>query len=212
MESLIVGIVLIVLGGAVAMYGTRLFYLLLPVWGFITGFVVGAQLLAALFGQGFLATVAGWGVGLVTGLVFAIIAGVWYWAAVVILAGGLGWAVGTGVLAALGLADGILPLAGGAVAAALFAIVAILIDAPTLLVAVLSAVGGAAYAIAGVLLVLGRIETGGLANGAVAALWAFPVALAAWAIVAAIGLGYQLLEARARSTDLRERLSRPTAG
>ena len=85
---------MIVLGGAVAMYGTRLFYLLLPVWGFLVGFVLGAELFAAIFGEGFLATVAGWGVGLVTGIVFAVVAGLWYWAAIVILAGGVGWVRG----------------------------------------------------------------------------------------------------------------------
>ena len=211
MQALIVGIVLIVLGGAVAMYGTRLFYVLLPVWGFLAGFVLGAELFATIFGQGFLATVAGWGVGLVTGIVFAVIAGVWFWAAVVILAGGVGWAVGTGLLTAIGMTDGILPLVAGAGVAALFAIVAIAIDAPTLLVAVLTAIGGAAYSIAGVLMVLGRIETGALLHGAITALWPFPLAVAAWLIVAAIALGFQLLEARARSTDLRARLNSPTA-
>jgi hypothetical protein len=211
MQALIVGILLIVLGGAVAMYGTRLFYVLLPVWGFLAGFVLGAQLFATIFGEGFLATIAGWGVGLVTGLVFAVIAGVWYWAAIVILAGGVGWAVGTGLLAAIGMTDGILSLVAGAVVAAVFAIVAIVIDAPTLLVAVLTSIGGAAYSIAGVLMVLGRVELGGLANGAVAALWGFPLAVAAWLIVAAVALGYQLLEARARSTDLRAGLNRPAA-
>lgn len=211
MESLVLGIVLIVLGGAVAMYGTRLFYLLLPVWGFLVGFGLGAQLFATIFGEGFLATVAGWGVGLVTGLVFAVVAGVWYWAAVVILAGGLGWVVGAGLLAALGMTDGLLPLVGGAAVAAVFAIVAILVDAPTLLVAVLTSIGGAAYAITGVLMVLGRIEHGGLANGAIAALWPHPLGLAAFAIFAAIALGFQVLEARARSADLLASLNRPTA-
>jgi hypothetical protein len=209
MQALILGIVLMVLGGAVAMYGTRLFYVLLPVWGFLAGFVLGADVFATLFGEGFLATIAGWGVGLVTGIVFAVVAGVWFWAAVVILAGGVGWAVGTGLLAAIGMTDGLLPLVAGAVVAALFAIVAIAIDAPKLLVAVLTAIGGAAYSVAGVMMVLGRIETGGLTHGAIAAIWGFPLAVVAWLIVAAIALGFQLVEARGRSMDLRARLDAP---
>jgi hypothetical protein len=211
MQALILGIVLMVLGGAVAMYGTRLFYVLLPVWGFLAGFVLGADVFATLFGEGFLATIAGWGVGLVTGIVFAVVAGVWFWAAVVILAGGVGWAVGTGLLAAIGMIGGLLPLVAGAVVAALFAIVAIAIDAPKLLVAVLTAIGGAAYSVAGVMMVLGRIETGGLTHGAIAAIWGFPLAVVAWLIVAAIALGFQLVEARGRSMDLRARLDAPAA-
>ena len=36
----------------------RVFYLLLPVWGAIVGFVLGAELVATVFGEGFLATTA----------------------------------------------------------------------------------------------------------------------------------------------------------
>src|SRR5215203_3716404 len=57
MQALILGIVLMVLGGAVAMYGTRLFYVLLPAWAFLAGFVLGADLFATLFGEAFLATI-----------------------------------------------------------------------------------------------------------------------------------------------------------
>jgi hypothetical protein len=211
MESLFIGILVLVLGGAVAMYGTRLFYLLLPVWGFLFGFVLGAQLFSAIFGDGFLATVAGWGVGLVTGIVFGVIAGIWYWASIVLLAGGVGWIVGDGLFDAIGMADGILPIVGAAVVAAVFAIVAIVIDAPTLLVVVLTSIGGSAYSVAGVLLVLGLIGKGDMEHGAIGALSDFPLAVAAWLLFAAVALGYQLLEARARSTDLRGRLDQPTA-
>jgi hypothetical protein len=211
MENLVAGVLLIVLGTAVAVFGTRLFYLLLPAWGFLVGFVLGAQLMTELFGEAFLATVAGWGVGIVLGVVLAIVAGVWFWAAIVILAGGLGWTLGTGLLAAIGMTDGVLPLVAGAVVAAAFAIVAIVIDAPTLLVAVLTSIGGAAYAVAGAIMVLGRIGPADLEHGPVGALAGQPVALTAWLVLAAVALGYQLLEARARSTDLRARLNRPTA-
>ena len=71
-------------------------------------------------------------------------------------------------------------------------------------------IGGAAYSIAGVMLVLGRIETGDLVHGAIAALWGFPLAVAAWLIVAAIALAFQLQAARAGSMDLRARLNTPT--
>ena len=211
MESLIAGILLAVIGALVAAYGVRLFYLLLPVFGFLVGFVLGAQLLTAWLGDGFLATAAGWGVGLVLGVVFAVIAGVSFWAAIMILAGGVGWALGTGLLAAIGITDGLLPLVGGAVLAGVVAILAIYLDAPTLLVAVLTSFGGAAYAVAGVLVVLGTVALGGLQHGAVAALAGNPIAILAWAVLGLATFLFQLLEARARSFDLRARLGAPTA-
>jgi hypothetical protein len=59
--------------------------------------------------------------------------------------------------------------------------------------------------VAGALLVIGTIGTGDLAGGMVAALRAYPVAYVAWLVLAAIAFGYQLLEARARGTDMRRR-------
>jgi hypothetical protein len=211
MESLIGGVVLIVIGGLVATYGVRVFYFLLPVWGFVSGFVLGAQLIAALLGEGFLATAAGWGVGLVLGVVFAVIAGVWFWAAIVILAGGVGWVLGTGLVAALGITDGFLPLIAGAVLAAALAILAIVIDAPTVLVAVLTSFGGSAYPVAGALLVVRRITIADLEYGALDALAGHPVALVAWAALGLATLMIQVLDARARSLDLRARPDRATA-
>ena len=210
-ETLVAGILMIVIGAAVAGYGVKVFYLLLPVFGFLVGFVLGAQLLTALLGDAFLATVAGWGVGLVLGIVFAVIATVWFWAAIVILAGGVGWVLGTGLLAAVGVTDGLLPLVAGAVLAAVLAIIAIVIDAPTALVAVLTSFGGSAWLVAGALLLLGRVTTADLEYGAVSALAGHTLALLAWPVLGLATLLVQLQEARSGPGGLRARLGGPAA-
>ena len=56
MEALIVGLAGIVIGSLVAMFGVRVFYLLLPVWGFLAGFALSTGV-ASLLDEGFLVTI-----------------------------------------------------------------------------------------------------------------------------------------------------------
>jgi hypothetical protein len=72
-QSLLVGIIGIALGSAIMLLGYRLALILLPIWGFFAGFLLGAQLLQEFFGDGFLATTASWVVGVVLGLLFAVL-------------------------------------------------------------------------------------------------------------------------------------------
>ena len=125
---------------------------------------------------------------------FAVIAGLAFWAAVVILAGGGGW-VGTGLLAAVGLEPGLLTSAGGAVAAAALAILAIYADGPRLLVAALTAWGGAAIAIAGALVLVGVVEPAGLRGvGPVGVLRGDPLAMIAWLVGGGLAFVFQWTE------------------
>jgi hypothetical protein len=79
---------LLFLSAIVAFFGTRLFWIILPIWGFFFGFAIGAQGVQALFGDGFLSTgivvgffgligvqlgVLVWLLGLAAGIVFAVL-------------------------------------------------------------------------------------------------------------------------------------------
>ena len=203
MESIIVGTVALVVGALVATWGVRVFFVLLPLWAFITGVAIGAQGLAAVLNEGFLATLLSWGAGIVLGVVLAVTATLWIWAAVLVLAFGVGTTVGSGILLALGFEPGILPFAAGIALGAALVVLAIAIDAPVLLVAVLSSLGGAAYIVAGALLILGRLEVADLSGGAVAALRDQPLALVGWLVLAAGALVVQLQEARGGLAGLR---------
>lgn len=211
MEALLVGLSGIVIGSLVALFGVRVFFLLLPVWGFLAGFALGAQGVASLLDEGFLVTILGWGAGLAVGVLFAILAGLWFWASILILAGTVGWALVAGLLVALGMEPGLLVFLAGLAGAAALVVLAIVIDAPALYVAVLTSFGGAAFAVTGALVVLGRVELGSLDGGVVAAMRSYPLAFLAWLGLSGLALGYQLLEARARSTDLRAPLNQSGA-
>jgi hypothetical protein len=211
LESVLAGVAALVVGGLVATYGVRVFYLLLPLWGFLSGFVLGAQGVATLLNEGFLATVVGWGAGIALGAVFAVTAILWVWAAVLVLAFTVGSTVGSGLLIDLGLNPGILPFAAGLALGVALVVVAIAIDGPTLLVAILTSFGGAAWVVAGALLVLGALEIADLSSGAIGALRDAPLAIVGWLVVAVAALVVQLQEARGGLAGLRLHLDQPVA-
>ena len=63
----------------------------------------GTQTMQALFNQGSFATVTSWVVGFVVALVFAVLAYLFYIAAVALIAGSLGYSVAVGLLMAIGM-------------------------------------------------------------------------------------------------------------
>ena len=166
LEGIIIGLLAIGIGLAWAFYGLKLFTILLPIWAFFFGLLVGAQWGQDLFGQsGFFTTVLSWGLGLVVGIVLAAIAFFWYYAAITILAGAVGYALGVGVFEYFGFDPGVLIVVIGLIVGAVFAIGAFLLGVPVLLVMVLSAFSGAAAVVNGVLILLGQIKLETLDTG-----------------------------------------------
>jgi hypothetical protein len=86
----IAGLLVLSLGAALAFAGYRFFLGLLPVLGFLFGFGFGAQMMQALFGQGFLATATSWVVGLLSAVAFAAFSYLFYLFAVSFVAFALG--------------------------------------------------------------------------------------------------------------------------
>ena len=165
-EGLLIGLLAIAVGLAFAFYGFRVFLILLPIWGFFAGFLLGANGIQYIFGEAFLATVTGWVVGFLLGLVFAVLSYLYYWVAVILLGGALGYQLTIGLLQWIGFdADGIiafiLAIAGGAV----FAVGFFLLHMPAVLVIVASAITGAGATVAGVAIGLGLIEYQKLSGG-----------------------------------------------
>lgn len=194
--NILLGIVAIVVGALIAAYGARGFYLLLPLFGFVVGFLIGAQIITALIGDGVFATVLSWAAGLVVAVMFAALAGLWWWAAVVILFGVVGFDIGSGVLIALGVDPGLVTWLAGIVLAIVFAVAAIVADAPTLLVALVTGFGGAAYVVAGLFLVFGQITTDALKDGPLGSLAGHEIGLVLWVVLGVVAVGFQYLDTR----------------
>jgi hypothetical protein len=91
-------------GFAIAFWGYKLLWIILPIWGFFVGFVLGAQTIQFLFDDGaFLATVTGWVVGFIVGGLFALLSYLFYFAAVAILAGAFGYGLTVAILDWIGM-------------------------------------------------------------------------------------------------------------
>jgi hypothetical protein len=168
METFFVGLLAILVGAGFCFMGYRLFLILMPIWGFFAGFAVGAAGISALFGTGFLSTVLGWVVGLVLGVIFALLAYFIYWAAIVILATSAAYSLGAGIITGFGWPGFIAFIVGVAFAVAAV-LLAIFLDVPQILVFILTALAGAGALLAGVLLWIGHIKVEDLHQGAVAA-------------------------------------------
>jgi hypothetical protein len=165
-ESIVIGLLAIGIGLAWAFYGLKLFTILLPIWAFFFGLVAGAQWGQDVFGQsGIFTTVLSWGIGLVFGIVLAAIAFFWYYAAIVILGGAVGYALGIGFFEWLNLGTGFIAILIALIVGAIFAVGTFVLGVPVVLVMVFSAFSGAAAVVNGVLILIGQIKLDTLDTG-----------------------------------------------
>jgi hypothetical protein len=198
--GILVGIVLALVGLAVCFFGLRFWFILLPVFGAVTGFFVGARVMQDIFGTGFLSTTVSWIVGIVVAIVFALLSWYVWYAGAIIMAGAVGASLFTGILHALFVNPwgGVLFIVA-LIGALVFAVGALMLNLPVYIVIVNSALGGAALAVAGLLTILGTTTTVELANGATVAVvdearfqgagWLWVLA---WIVLAVAGIFYQL--------------------
>jgi len=193
-QTIFVAMLALLLGLAVCFAGFRLFVILLPIWAFFAGFGVTAQAIQDLFGGGFLATVASWAFALVVAILFAVAAYFFYYAAVVLLAAIVGYEIGGGIVAALGMSSGFLHFIVGLVLALALSVAVVFFNLPRVFIIVLTALAGAEMIMTGVLLALNRVSLSDLQWGDVGAFlrssWFWGLAYLA---IAGAGVAVQLL-------------------
>ena len=191
LEGIIIGLLAIGIGAAWATYGLKAFTILLPIWAFFAGLLAGAALVQGILGDGFFATVTSWVVALIFGIGFAVLSYFVYYAAIVILGATVGYALGAGLLGAIGL-DGFLATVVGLIGGAVLAIAVIVLAVPAVLVVVLSAFSGAAGVVNGALILLGLIKLEDVDQGLMEGLLKYGwIAVVAWLVIAAAGIWYQ---------------------
>jgi hypothetical protein len=165
MADIILGLLAIVAGVAMLFAGQFVLRLALPIWGFFVGFGFGAGLVAELADERFLGTVLGWILGLVFALVFAILAYLSYYLAVVFAMAGFGFAIGSGIVIALGIDWNWVAVLSGLLIGAVIGLAAVLTDMPMLVLVVLSAFAGAVGVVGGVMLVFNALDSGDFTAG-----------------------------------------------
>lgn len=193
MGDFIVGVSVLLVGSAICCLGLRLWFITLPIWSFFAGFFIGADLVTAIAGDGFLSTVAGWIVGVAVGIGFALVAYYVWYAGQIIAAGSLGALLGSGLMAAVGVDSGWIVFLMAVLGAGVIALAALALDIPKYLVAFSTALAGAAAVVAGLLLIFGRADLEhfdlGVAWTMIDDSWFW---LIVWAVVAAVGLSAQM--------------------
>lgn len=142
-EGLCVTLIALVVGLAICFNGYRWFLILLPIWGFFWGFLLGAQALQAVFGIGFLATVTSWVAGFIVGAIFAVLSYLFYLVAVALIAGSLGYGLGVGIMGLLGFNFNLLVWLVGIGLAIVVAAVTIYFNIYKYVIIVTTAIGGA---------------------------------------------------------------------
>lgn len=195
--NIIIGLVIGLLGLAICFFGLRFWFILLPAFGAVVGFFVGAGVMQEIFGQGFLSTAVSWIVGLVVALAFAALSYFVWYAGAIIAAGAVGASLFSGVLhAIINQPWGAVHFIVAAIGAIIFALGALLLNLPIYIVIVNSALGGAALAVAGLLTLLGNVAVEELSTGVSVAvvdegrlsfLW-----FVVWIVLAIAGIFYQL--------------------
>jgi hypothetical protein len=194
MDDFLIGLLALVLGLGVCFLGLRLFFIMLPIWGFIAGFFVGDEGFTAIFGDSFLSTVTGWVLGFFIGLLFAVLAYLFWYVGAIIAVGSVGATLGSGLMAAFNVdTDWVVFIVAaiGAVAAAVFAVLVFL---PVYMVIVSTAFLGATAVTSGIILIFNQVNKEafhwGSAFGMIEESWWW---LLVWAVIAAVGMVYQLM-------------------
>jgi hypothetical protein len=205
MADILVGLLAVVIGGALLVQGYAALRVVVALWGAFAGFLIGAGVTAEVMGEGFLASFLGWGVGFAVALVFGLLAYLYYAVSVVIGMGAIGFALGTTAMVALGVSWSWVIVLVGLAVGVLLAMLAIVGDLPMVILAVLGAFAGSSIVIAGLLLILGRLDRADLATSDTTSSlelgWWWTLA---YVVLAIVGLGAQLRSAEARRGTLRD--------
>jgi hypothetical protein len=201
------GLIAFVFGLIFCYSGYRFFLVLLPIWGFVFGFVLGAQTMVAIFGDpALLGTVTSWVVGFFVGAVFAVLSYLFYFAAVALIAAALGYAVAVGLLEAIGLPMGFIVWIVGIVAAVALAIIVLRFNIQKYVVIIATAVLGAGMII-GTFVLLFNPAAAALDKPVQTAIKTSPFLAIIFLVVAVLGIWLQVQTTRNWEINEYNRLS-----
>ena len=165
MGDIIVGVLAIVVGALFCFRGYIAMRFIIPIWGAFAGFMLGAGLVASFANEGFLTSVLAWLGGFGVAMLFGLLAYLYYEVSVFIAMSAIGFALGTGLMVALGVTWSWLIILVGVAVGTLLALIAMVGDLPMAILTVLTASAGATVILAGVFLLLDVISVDDLTDG-----------------------------------------------
>lgn len=186
----------VLVGLAFTFAGYKFMRILLPLWGFFAGLVLGASGVQGILGTSFLADAVGITVGLFVGLLFAALAYFFYSFAVILLGAQAGFVLGSGFILLIGFNEGLISWLVGFVLAVIFAFAFAILKMPKLILVVLSAFGGAMGVVYGLLVLFGQVDMGsGLASAKPFVDNSFLLGLF-WFVLAVLGVASQYAQGK----------------
>jgi hypothetical protein len=165
MADIILGLLAIVAGGAMLIAGQLVLRLVIPIWGFFAGFAFGAGIVADFADEHFLGTVLGWVLGLVFALVFAILAYLYYYVAIVLAMGAAGFAIGSGIVVALGIDWNWVAVLVGLALGLVFGLIAVFANVPMIMLVIIGSIAGAVGVTGGFMLLVGALDSSDFSRG-----------------------------------------------
>lgn len=202
LQGVLIGVFAAAIGLGLVFRGFKLFMLLLPLLGFIGGFLLGAGLIEQLFGDGFFSTLLSWGAGFVLGIILAVLSYLYYWLAVGVLGGFIGYQLTLGLLAWVGFSEsGVFAMLVAFAVALGFGLAFLVFNMPTVVAIVGTAIAGAGLAVAGLALALGLAPEGGLADGVLGIYASEELGWVGVVLLMGLALGGMVLQARNLTPD-----------
>lgn len=159
MQEFVIGLLAIAVGALFCLRGFMTMRLIIPIWGAFTGFVLGAGIVSNLTDDGFLGSVLAWVVGFAVALLFGAIAYLYYEVSVLLAMGAIGFVIGTSIMVAIGITWSWVIVLVGVLTGVVLAVVAIVGDLPTVLLVVLTALGGSSAVVFGLMLWTGALDS-----------------------------------------------------
>jgi Domain of unknown function (DUF4203) len=200
-------------GFVLAFGGYRFFLILLPIWGFFFGFGLGAQSVQAIFGDGFLSTATSWVVGFAAGALFAAASYLFYIVAVGLIGASLGYALGVGLVMAIGFDFGLLAWLVGIVFAIVFGAGVLLLNIQKWVIIAATALLGAGVIVGTLLFLFGGLPAPQLVQNPVRlVLQTSPLWMIVFLAIAGVGAAAQIRTTRSFELATYNRLTEAPAG
>ena len=191
--DLFIGILLLAAGLTLAFAGLRFWFILLPILGFFAGLNAGVALMYWIFDEGFFSTGIGLVIGFFIGLIFAALAYVFWYVGAILGAGYIGAELGAGIMRAVNVDSGFIIAVAAIIGAIALLLITVILFLPFLMVIISTAIAGATWTVAGIMLIFGSVDRADLGYGVVTAAindsWFW---LLGWLLLSVIGIIAQL--------------------
>ena len=164
MHDVVLGLLALAVGLLFCFRGYLTMRVIIPIWGTFAGFVLGAAIVSSSSGDGFLRTGLSWIVGAVVGLLFGVLAYLYFEVSVVLAMAAIGFSLGVSAMVAIGVSWSWLILIVGVSIGVLLAVVALAGNLPMILLTVLTATSGASTMVAGIMLLTNKLQSASITS------------------------------------------------